>query len=111
MYSIKQKIQLLLLLMFGLGWISCNKKLDEQVPTTSLADANFWKTPNDLALACNYLYAFLPGLNYQSDAIWGGNISTAPGVPPMQEFMGTDAFGSGTNNIIDGAWVAPPSWY
>lgn len=99
------KISIALTLLAAI--VGCNKRLNEQYPTTTLADVNFWKTPNDLAIACNYLYSYLPGLNYQSDPVWGGNISTAPGVPPMQEFMGSDGFGSAVNVISDGSWVTP----
>ena len=99
-----------LCLILGMGITGCSKQLNSQQPTTTLADANFWKQPSDLALACNYLYSYLPGLNYQSDPIWGGNISTAPGVPPMQEFLGTDGFGSANNQISDGSQLTPPSW-
>jgi hypothetical protein len=97
-------------LLLATGLPGCKKQLNDQEPTTTLADANFWKQPSDLALACNYLYSYLPGLNYQSDPIWGGNISSAPGVPPMQEFLGSDAFGSSINAISDGSQLTPPSW-
>ncbi len=97
-------------LMMGTGLAGCTKQLNSQEPTTTLADANFWQQPSDLALACNYLYAYLPGLNYQSDPVWGGNISSAPGVPPMQEFLGTDAFGSSVNAVSNGTLLTPPSW-
>ncbi|MGN6494581.1 MAG: RagB/SusD family nutrient uptake outer membrane protein [Agriterribacter sp.] len=39
----------------------CYKKLD-QVPQSDLTEASYWKSANDLKLAANYFYAWLPSI-------------------------------------------------
>src|SRR6185437_7003453 len=80
-------------------WIlSCQKKLD-QFPQTSISDANFWKTTNDLSLACNYLYSYLPALNS----------SDPSGNPyPYQDEYSEIAYNAfSVNTISDGSRLAP----
>lgn len=73
----------------------CQKDLN-QMPQTSLTNANFWKSTNDVELACNYLYSFLPGL--------GGPAS----IEPYEDLMSDIAFSiSGANLISDGSRLAP----
>ncbi len=73
---------------------SCKKDLD-QVPETSLADANFWKSANDLRLAANYFYTYLPGIN-SSNGVFADNYSI-------------DAYATGPNSVSDGSRLAPAS--
>jgi hypothetical protein len=78
-----------------IGFTSCQKKLN-QIPQTTLTNSNFWKSPNDLELACNYLYTSLPGL--------GGTAS----VDPYQDLMSNIAFSiNGANQVSDGSRLAP----
>lgn len=77
---------------------SCTKKLDQQ-PQTAVTDVTFWKSTNDLALACNYLYSYLPGLKYNGDATYL--------VAPFQEMYGTDTYAGSGNSISDGSWTTP----
>lgn len=76
---------------------SCKKQLD-LTPKTVISDANFWHSPNDLALACNYLYNFLPGLG----------TSDPTGAPtPYQDTYSDDATSVVPNQISDGSRLAP----
>ena len=60
------------------GMNSCTKKLDLS-PETTLTDDGFWKSPNDLVLACNELYQALPTITNNVNAIWTNDgYSTAP---------------------------------
>ncbi|RYZ51729.1 MAG: RagB/SusD family nutrient uptake outer membrane protein [Sphingobacteriales bacterium] len=87
---IKQNINRLL---FGCAMIAglaaCSKKLD-LVPETSLTDAGFWKSSNDLVLACNELYQSLPTITNNVNAIWTD-----------------DGYGSAPNAISDGTRTVP----
>ncbi|RYY62965.1 MAG: RagB/SusD family nutrient uptake outer membrane protein [Chitinophagaceae bacterium] len=57
---------------------ACTKKLDLS-PETNLTDAGFWKSPNDLILACNELYQSLPTITNNVNAIWTNDgYSTSP---------------------------------
>ncbi|MDO6429344.1 RagB/SusD family nutrient uptake outer membrane protein [Flavitalea sp. BT771] len=78
-----------LLLLPALLFFGCSKKLD-QVPKTDLSDVNFWNTTNDMKLACNYLYSFLPPINSHTD-----------------DDMSADAFGLSANSVSDGSWLPP----
>jgi hypothetical protein len=79
----------------SIAFTGCQKDLN-QLPQTTLTNANFWKTPNDLELACNYLYAYLPGL--------GGPAS----IEPAEDLMSNTAFGIlGINQVSDGSRLAP----
>lgn len=79
----------------SIAFTGCQKDLN-QLPQTTLTNANFWKTPNDLELACNYLYAYLPGL--------GGPAS----IEPAEDLMSNTAFSIlGINQISDGSRLAP----
>jgi len=78
-----------LLIFPALLFFSCTKKLD-QVPKTDLSDANFWNTTNDMKLACNYLYSYLPPINSHTD-----------------DDMSADAFGLSANSVSDGSWLPP----
>lgn len=83
------------------GITGCQKDLN-QIPQTTLSNANFWKSTNDLALACNYLYSYLPGL--------GGPAS----IEPYDDLMSDIAFSvNGANKVSDGSRLAPatdPNW-
>lgn len=72
-----------------LGIFGCTKKLN-QTPETDLSDANFWKTTNDMKLACNYLYSLLPPIETHTDDV-----------------MSADAFGISGNPVSDGSWLPP----
>jgi hypothetical protein len=78
-----------LLLFPALLFFGCSKKLD-QVPKTDLSDVNFWNTTNDMKLACNYLYSFLPPIDSHTD-----------------DDMSADAFGLSANSVSDGSWLPP----
>lgn len=85
-------------MILSLWILSCQKKLD-QLPQTSISDANFWKTTNDLSLACNYLYSYLPALN----------TSDPSGNPyPYQDEYSEIAYNAfSVNTISDGSRLAP----
>lgn len=96
-----KKYLIVVFAMILIGNFGCLKRLD-QFPQTSISDANFWKTPNDLALACNYLYSFLPGLSLSG--------SEPSGIPyPYQDAYSEIAFSvtSGANQISNGSRLAP----
>jgi len=80
---------MLLLLFPALLFFGCSKKLD-QVPKTDLSDVNFWNNTNDMKLACNYLYSFLPPIESHTD-----------------DDMSADAFGLSANSVSDGSWLPP----
>ena len=75
------------LALTALLWFSCSKKLD-QTPQTDLSDVNFWNNTNDMKLACNYLYSFLPPIETHTD-----------------DDMSADAFG------LSAAFVVPLAAY
>ncbi|WP_215223106.1 RagB/SusD family nutrient uptake outer membrane protein [Echinicola shivajiensis] len=74
------------LLVFIIGISSCDV---DRFPETALSDPSFWRNENDLQLATNYLYTYLPGLPVTSD-VWSD-----------------DAFGKAPNSISDGTRIAP----
>jgi len=77
------------------GLMSCNKDLN-QLPQTTLTDASYWKSTNDLELACNYLYSYLPGL--------GGSTS----IEPYEDLMSNIAFSiNGADQVSNGSRLAP----
>lgn len=69
----------------------CKKQLD-QVPETSITDANYWRSVNDLGLAANYLYGFLPGFD----------------VPAQDQYSEMAYAGAGSfNQVSDGSRLTP----
>jgi len=74
------------LLMLVIGINSCDV---DRFPETALSDPSFWRNENDLQLATNYLYTYLPELPVTSD-VWSD-----------------DAFGKAPNSISDGTRIAP----
>lgn len=85
---------------------ACSEELDQK-PTTSITDANFWKSANDLALACNYLYSYLPGHNQASTNVVFYQAA------PFQDFYADDFFGNGGNSVSNGTQLVPassPEW-
>jgi len=73
------------LLSFIVLLSGCSKKLD-QYPQTDLSDHNFWNTTNDMKLACNYLYSFLPDITTKTD-----------------DDMSVDAFAQVANPVSNGS--------
>lgn len=71
------------------GLSACSKKLD-LTPESALTDAGFWKSSNDLLLACNELYNSLPVITNNVNAIWTD-----------------DGYGSAPNPISDGTRTVP----
>lgn len=71
------------------GLAACSKKLDME-PESTLTDAGFWKSSNDLILACNELYQSLPTITNNVNAIWTD-----------------DGYGSAPNPISDGTRTVP----
>jgi hypothetical protein len=85
---------------------ACSGELDQK-PTTIITDANFWKSTSDLALACNYLYSYLPGHNQASTNV------TYYQAAPFQDFYADDFFGNGANSVSNGTQLVPassPEW-
>ncbi|AWW31595.1 RagB/SusD family nutrient uptake outer membrane protein [Echinicola strongylocentroti] len=74
----------LMALIVGLGSCDVNR-----LPETQLSDPAFWRNENDLKLAANYLYTYLPALPVTSD-VWSD-----------------DAFGKSPNTVSDGTRIAP----
>lgn len=68
--------------------ISCDV---DRIPETSLSDASYWKSENDVKLAANYLYTSLPALN----------------ASVINENWSDNAFGNSANSISDGTRIAP----
>lgn len=89
------KTKLYIILSYILFIVSGSCKKIDQLPSTSVTDATFWQSPNDLALACNALYPYLIGL---SDADYK--------MGPYQEKYGTDAYGTAANQVSDGSRLA-----
>jgi hypothetical protein len=71
-YVKRLKVLLILAIAQPIVW-GCKDELD-QVAQTAITDPTFWKTTNDLALGCNYLYLSLPGLSNNTD---GSGFTTA----------------------------------
>lgn len=85
--------------VFVQSMISCRRKLDLE-PQTTISDESFWQAPGDLAIACNYLYSFLPGL---------GNTDPTTTPAPYQDMYSDVAFGTSTyaTQISDGSRITP----
>lgn len=88
----KLTIKYLFLILTGsiLLW-SCNKQLDK-TPESQLSDATFWKNSNDLKLACNALYSYLPGMESNG-----------------YDNRSDNAYGLAPNDISDGSRVVTGS--
>lgn len=91
------KTRLIVLAIAAIYMSGCKKQLD-QIPQTTISDPNFWRTPTDMSIADNYLYSYLPGLNYLTSTYL---------VPAFQDMYATTAFGQGPNVISDDAWTVP----
>lgn len=61
----------------------------DRYPETLISDETYWKSENDLKLAANYLYAFLPGL------------------PITDDNMSDDGYATLPNTISDGSRTVP----
>ncbi|MFT3825287.1 MAG: RagB/SusD family nutrient uptake outer membrane protein [Chitinophagaceae bacterium] len=72
----------------AVGMNSCAKKLD-LTPESQISDASFWKTTNDLILACNELYQYIPVMSNNVNAVWSD-----------------DGYGNSPNGISDGSRTA-----
>lgn len=94
-YSIYKKIIFLALVSFLVG---CEENLDLS-PKTTISDINFWNNTNELEMACNYMYTFLPGLGSAQDPTGQAY--------PNQEMYGNLMAGSGSNVISNGARTTP----
>ncbi|MFD2037169.1 RagB/SusD family nutrient uptake outer membrane protein [Belliella marina] len=68
------------------GIISCDI---DRLPETQITDPTFWRSENDIRMAANYMYTFLPTLPVTTD-VWSD-----------------DAFGIGPNPISDGTRLPP----
>jgi hypothetical protein len=75
-----------LVFILTFGFYACDV---ERLPETQITDPTFWRSENDLRMAANYLYTFLPGLPVTSD-VWSD-----------------DAFAIGPNPISDGTRLPP----
>ncbi len=93
-YAIQYNRTFFTVLVTAVLLYGCTKKLD-QVPETAITDANFWKTTNDLKLACNYFYTFLPAIN-STNGVFADNYSI-------------DGYATSPNNVSDGSRLAPAS--
>ncbi|AGA78415.1 RagB/SusD family nutrient uptake outer membrane protein [Echinicola vietnamensis] len=83
-YNIKNTAATLLVMIMGMTSCDVNR-----LPETQLSDPAFWRNENDLELATNYLYTYLPSIPVTSD-VWSD-----------------DAFGTSANSISDGTRIAP----
>ena len=83
------KKNILIAIVAGITFCSCSKRLDT-TPETQLSDASFWKNTNDLMIACNRLYDYLPGMENNVSAVWSD-----------------DGYGNGPNSLSDGSRTVP----
>jgi starch-binding outer membrane protein, SusD/RagB family len=60
-YNYNMKNSAVAIILATVGLVSCNKVLDLK-PETTLTDAGFWKSQDDLISACNTLYLSLPAI-------------------------------------------------
>ncbi|WP_200976022.1 RagB/SusD family nutrient uptake outer membrane protein [Echinicola sp. 20G] len=74
------------LLTMIISFSSCDV---DRFPETALSDPSYWRNENDLQLAANYLYTYLPTLPVTTD-VWSD-----------------DAFGTAPNPVSDGTRIAP----
>lgn len=77
---------MLFIVIFG---SSCERILDLE-PETSLTDAGYWKSPDDLISACNALYLSLPAIAWD-----------------YQDNYSDIAYATGPNNVSDGSRLTP----
>lgn len=69
---------------------SCEKELDK-TPESQLSDADFWNNTEDLKMAANYFYSYIPTIQDNINANWSD-----------------DGFANaGPNNISDGSRTVP----
>lgn len=87
----KKRIVYFLVASLSLGIIaSCDVSV---MPESSISDANFWNSEEDLRMAANYFYTTLPGLT-------SGDVT--------QDNWSTDAYpNTSGNSISDGSRTAP----
>ncbi len=79
-------LKLSLVYVLAIGAFSCDV---ERLPETEITDPTYWRSENDLRMASNYLYTFLPTLPVTND-VWSD-----------------DAFGIGPNPVSDGTRLPP----
>ncbi|QMW01380.1 RagB/SusD family nutrient uptake outer membrane protein [Spirosoma foliorum] len=104
----KKNSVLLGIFLLSVSIWGCKNELD-QIAQTSVTDQNFWKTPNDLALGCNYLYTFLPALAAVTDAAASG-ATPIPPYPVQDVYSDIGSVASGTlNEISDGSRSTAPA--
>lgn len=70
---------------------ACNKQLDK-LPETQLSDPTYWKSANDLKLACNAIYTTLPGMETNA-----------------YDNRTDNTYGMASNEISDGSRIATAS--
>lgn len=63
----------------------------DRMPETSIKDDSFWKTENDIKLACNYFYVAISGL------------------PMTEDNRSDDSYATTPNSISDGSRITPNS--
>lgn len=78
-----------LVLIVSSIFFSCSKQLDK-FPETQMSDASFWQNSNDLMIAANRLYDYLPEMGNNTSAVWSD-----------------DGYGNGPNSISDGSRNVP----
>lgn len=86
----KRILYLLLASVSFSSFISCDIN---EVPETTMSDANFWNTVADIRLAANYFYSTIPGLTLADVTV---------------DNWSTDAYpNTSSNNISDGSRATP----
>ncbi|MFV0604855.1 MAG: RagB/SusD family nutrient uptake outer membrane protein [Niabella sp.] len=95
-YLLNIPLQLLSICLILAVATGCYHKLD-QIPQSDLSEASYWKSTNDLKLAANYFYAYLPTIN-SSD--YGA----------FMDRYSIDAYSAqGPNSVSDGSRTTPGS--
>lgn len=88
-YQIIDTLKKAIFVLLLAGGLSCGKKLD-LTPESSLTDAAYWKTPDDLLDACTTLYSSMPVM--------------ANG---YQDNYADISYGAKSNSISDGSRLVP----
>lgn len=102
LYVLKTRHRYIIIVLSVLFFGACRKQLD-QIPKTELTEGSFWKTTNDLRLACNYLYVYLPG--FAGDPQIQSEYRPEP--QPYQDLYSDIAFATSGNSVSNGSRPVP----
>lgn len=95
-----KKLSLLILLVVGFLFTSCNDEFLDRFPETQIGRENFFNTEEDLSIYINNLYNFTGGGMYTADGYSTTDNASNTGATEVKTIMTTDA----SSNTVQGGW-------